>query len=339
MVRGNFYTHLCVTNNMTKIIAEVCQNHNGSRETLEEMIRAAAENGADMVKMQSIWAKDTTKRARFEEGITDSDGTQTAIKRPYATEYERLSKLDLSLSDHQFFIDTCVKYGVIPLTAIFARHRIKDVAALNWPGKWVKVPSYDCASYPLLRELAKYFDHFIISTGATFDEEIEKTASLMKELGKDFAFLHCVTSYPNTLPMCNLSRMEWLRQFTPHVGWSDHTKIEDNDIIAAKVAMYLDADYVERHFTILGVGDTKDGPVSMTPALLKELVGFRELSKEEKKAHITAKRPDWEIMLGEPTRAMTDVELLNRDYYRGRFANPKEGQVGPEENQWIYNWE
>ena len=324
---------------MTKIIAEVCQNHNGSRETLEAMIKSAAENGADMVKMQSIWSADVTKRERFEEGTVDAEGKQTAIKRPYAAEVERLAALDLSIDDHQFFIDTCVKYGVIPLTAIFARHRIPEVAALPWPGKWVKVPSYDCASLPLLRELAQYFDNFIISTGATYDEEIEKTAALMKELGKNFSFLHCVTSYPNTLEMCNLSRMEWLKQFTPEVGWSDHTKIEDNDIIAAKTAIMLGAAYVERHYTVLAPSATKDGPVSMTPELLKELSEFRKLSTEEQKAHIFAKRPDWEIMIGTPTRAMTHTELLNRDYYRGRFASPKADQKSPNEDQWIYNWE
>ncbi len=324
---------------MTKIIAEVCQNHNGSRETLAAMIKSAAENGADMVKMQSIWSADVTKRERFEEGTVDSTGKQTAIKRPYQAEVDRLSKLDLSIDDHQFFIDTCVANNVIPLTAIFARHRIKDVAKLSWKGSWIKVPSYDCASYPLLRELAEHFDNFIISTGATFDEEIEKTAALMKELGKRFVFLHCVTSYPNTLPMCNLARMEWLRQYTPEVGWSDHTKIEDNDIIAAKTAIMLGADYVERHYTVLAPSETKDGPVSMTPMLLKELSDFRKLSKDEQKAQILAKRPDWEVMIGTETRAMTDVELLNRDYYRGRFASPKKDQTSPAEDQWIYNWE
>ncbi len=324
---------------MTKIIAEVCQNHNGSRETLEAMIKAAAEAGADAVKMQSIWSADVTKRERFEEGTVGASGKQTAIKRPYQAEVDRLSKLDLSIQDHQFFIDICAKYNVLPMTAIFARHRIKDVAALPWPGRWVKVPSYDCASLPLLRELAQHFDNFIISTGATYDHEIEATANLMKELGKNFIFLHCVTSYPNTLPMCNLARMEWLRKFTPIVGWSDHTKIEDNDIIAAKAAIYLGADYVERHFTVLGAGDTKDGPVSMTPALLEELVAFRALSKEEQKAHLDAKRPDWEVAIGTSTREMTDVELLNRDYYRGRFASPMPGQTGSDEGAWIYNWE
>jgi sialic acid synthase SpsE len=286
-----------------------------------------------MIKMQSIWSEDVTHRERFEKGETDEKGIQVVIKRPYQAEVERLSKLDLSLDDHQFFINECVKNGVIPLTAIFARHRIPEVAALPWPEKWIKVPSYDCASYPFLRELAEHFDNFIISTGATYDEEIEKTAKLMKDLGKNFIFLHCVTSYPNTLDMCHLSRMEWLRKFTPEVGWSDHSKIEDNGIIAAKAALYLGADYIERHFTILSTNETKDGPVSMNPDLLKDLVRFRSLSKDEQRSELDRLIPDWEIMLGSPQREMTKTELLNRDYYRGRFASP-DGKGG-----WIYNWE
>lgn len=318
---------------MTKIIVEVCQNHNGNRERLGEMIKVAAENGADIVKMQSIFSEDVPKRERFEEGVVDEKGVQQAIKRPYQAEVDRLSKLDLSIDDHQFFIDTCNQLGVTPITAIFARHRVSEIGVLPWGEKTIKVASYDCASVPFLRELAEYFDNFIISTGATFDGEIEETAKLMKELGKNFSFLHCVTSYPNTLDMCNLSRMEWLRQFTDKVGWSDHTKISDDGIIAAKIAIMLGADYVERHFTILPEDETKDGPVSMTPEMLKELNDFRNLSQEEQKAVIEKERSDWEVAIGTPTREMTHMELLNRDYYRGRFASP-DGQGG-----WIDNWE
>ena len=324
---------------MGKIIAEICQNHNGDRALLEEMVKSAAENGADMVKIQSIWSDDVTLRPRFEEGSFDEAGNPLVIKRPYEAEKSRLASLDLSIDDHQYFIALCKKYGVIPLTTIFARHRIPQVAALDWPDRWIKVASYDSASYPMLRELADHFDNFIISTGASHDEEIEQTAVLMKSLGKNFTFLHCVTSYPNTLPMCNLARQEWLRQHTEQVGWSDHTKIVDNGIIASKIALYLGADYVERHFTILESDQTKDGPVSVTPELLKELSDFRTLVKEEQLANIEAILPDWRITLGEPTRAMTQTELLNRDYYRGRFASPKINQQTPNEDEWIFNWD
>ncbi len=324
---------------MTKIIAEICQNHNGNRDNLERMIRAAAENGADIVKMQTIYSSDVTKRNRFENGAVDESGKQIVIKRPYGAEVERLSKLDLSLDDHLFFIDMCNELGVIPMTTVFARHRARDIGELPWTGKWIKIASYDCASVPFIKELAAYFDNFIISTGATYDHEIEATARAMNDLGKNFVFLHCVTSYPNTVEMGNLKRMDWLRKYTPHVGWSDHSLVERDRTIMAKVAIMRGADYIERHFTIFPASETKDGPVSLTPEMLRELSDFRDLAQEEQLALIQNEYPNWEIMLGEETRDMTHTELLNRDYYRGRFASPVQNQAGPEEDQWTYNWE
>lgn len=323
---------------MTKLIAEVCQNHNGDRGTFEAMIKAAAEAGADIVKMQSIFSEDLTRREEFEEGEILPDGMVKKIKRPYQAEFDRLSKLDLTLDDHRRFIELCAKYGVTPMTTIFARRRIQEVAALPWPVRIVKVASYDCASVPFLRELAQHFDYLVISTGATYDEEIARAAKVLSSLGKKFSFLHCVTSYPNELSSCNLKRMEWLRQFTHETGWSDHTLVARDGVIAAKVAIYLGADYVERHFTILAADKSKDGPVSITPALLKDLSDFRHISKEDQHAQINAeigaKIPELEKTLcGVATREMTNTELLNRAYYRGRFASPRRG------GGYVYNWE
>ena len=75
---------------MVKIIAEVCQNHEGSRETLGKMIHAAAASGADYVKMQTIFSADLTHRERFDKGEIDANGTVHVIKRPYTEEKERL---------------------------------------------------------------------------------------------------------------------------------------------------------------------------------------------------------------------------------------------------------
>ena len=318
---------------MTKIIVELCQNHLGDRALLARMISAAAENGAEYVKTQSIFSEDLTCRKQFENGVVEHDGTVKVIKRPYQSEYERLSKLDLSIDDHLYFIKECERHNVIPLTTIFARHRVLEIAKLPWPEKVVKVASYDCASLPFLLELAEHFDHLIISTGATYDHEIRKTAHTLAQKGVRVTLLHCVTSYPNTLEMANLKRMEWLKTFTHKVGWSDHTLVERDKLIAAKVAFYLGADYIERHFTILPREKTKDGPVSITPEELRELSEFRKLSASKQKDVLDHEYPDWEILLGVPTRTMTRTELLNRDYYRGRFAhNHDDGTV-------VYNWE
>ena len=52
---------------MTKIIAELCQNHNGDLKILDEMVAAAAEAKADYVKIQSMRSSDLAFRKRFEK--------------------------------------------------------------------------------------------------------------------------------------------------------------------------------------------------------------------------------------------------------------------------------
>lgn len=318
---------------MPKIIVEICQNHNGDRLVLKEMIHAAKENGADIIKGQVIFSEDLTPRERFDEGHEETNGVRKTIKRPYSAERERLSSLDLTEEDYCFFVDEVNKVGAIPMMTVFSRNRVSMAARLPWQGKtFAKVASYDCASKPLISDLADHFDTLIVSTGATFDEEIQQTAAMLKEKSKKFALLHCVTSYPNTLAMAHLNRINWLRQFTLEVGWSDHTLVARDGIKAAKVALMLGADYIERHFTILPADKTKDGPISITPALLRELADFAKLPKQEQMAVIQKEIPEWEIMLGHSKREMTHTEMLNRDYYRGRFASFVN-------NAWVYNWE
>ena len=91
--------------NIVKVIAELCQNHNGDIKVVEEMVHSAAESGADIAKIQSIRSKDLTHRERFDSGSVDSEGKITVRKRPYKDEYARLKPLDLSEDDHYKFIE------------------------------------------------------------------------------------------------------------------------------------------------------------------------------------------------------------------------------------------
>ncbi len=318
---------------MAKIIVEICQNHRGDRDLMKEMVAAAAGNGADIVKGQIIFSEDLTRRARFDGGVVEENGVVKAINRPFDAESARLKQLDLTEADYHSFVDEVKRAGITPMLTVFSKKRIPLAASLPWAEeKLVKVASYDCGSHAMINELAHRFDTLIVSTGASFDDEIKKTAGMLAEQKKRFALLHCVTSYPNTLPMCNLARMEWLRQFSPEVGWSDHTLVARDGIKASQVAIMLGADYVERHFTVLPADQTKDGPVSINPKELAELAAFNKLSKEAQRAYVEEHIPEWRVMLGSPTRDLTHTEMLNRDYYRGRFAS----FVGGE---WIHNWE
>ena len=312
---------------MVKIIAELCQNHKGNINILKRMVWEAAGAGATYAKIQSIFADDLTKRNLFEEGVKEGEIVKV-IKRPYAAEYARLKPMDLDRRAHESFLDECQAAGIKPLTTIFARARIPFVHELGF--KEVKVASYDCASFPMIRELKEKFQHLYISTGATYDHEIETTAKILA--GHNFSLLHCITIYPTPLGVLNLARMSYLRKFTNEVGFSDHTLAERDGLKGSAAAIYLGAQVIERHFTILDKSSTKDGPVSIDPKQLKQLVEISKMSKGELEDYIEENVPEFQQMTGSEKRALSHEELLNRDYYRGRFASKVNGEV-------VYNWE
>ena len=312
---------------MAKIIAEFCQNHNGDLAVLKDMVWAAAEAGADIAKIQSIRSNELTNRPRFEQGVVEK-GVQLAIKRPYQPEFERLRTLDLSEDQQRWFVEECARAEIEPMTTVFSRAAIPFASSCGW--RSVKVASYDCASYPMLAELRGRFDHLYVSTGATHDHEIEGACDVLTDTA--FTLLHCVTIYPTPFEEMHLNRMSYLRRLTPLVGFSDHSLVERDGIKAAVVAISKGADVVERHFTVLPSGETKDGPVSINPAQLEQLARVAHAPVQEVADMVRDEIPEADSMMGMERRELSPGELLNRDYYRGRFAS----RVG---DSWVYNWE
>ena len=310
------------------LIVECCQNHNGDREILKKMIWEASAAGADYVKLQTIRSSELTRRERFEEGQTAPDRTVQVIKRPYGAEFERLAGLDLTLEDEAWFVDECLRAGIGSMTTTFTRAGAWDVKDLGYEA--VKVASYDCPSYPLLKDLKRWWSRIFVSTGACFDHEIETAAKILA--GSEFTFLHCVTIYPTPMTELHLRRMEWLRRFTPRVGLSEHTKTEVDGLWASKIALGLGADCIERHYTVLEVDQSRDGPVSITPKMIAELREFADRPRAERMEILSREYPQWEVALGQSKRKMAHAEMLNRDYYRGRFASKVDGRD-------VYNWE
>ncbi len=326
------YILLTGKNKMTKIIAEFCQNHNGDFDLLARMIDAAAESGATHGKMQTILADTITFRPQFEEGLIQ-DGKIKSIKRPYGQEYDRLKNLEISSLNSEKFVQICKHSGLIPMTTCFVREHINHLSALGFNS--IKVASYDCASFPLLRELVENFNEIVVSTGATYDDEVMYASEILK--GSNYSMLHCVTLYPTPLDQVNLARMEWLRSLAPSVGYSDHSLVAETGVLASKGALALGADILERHFTLLSEDATRDGPVSINKEQLQELSDFAKLSLGDRLLKMDIEYPNWKVMVGNKKRTLTDEELLNRDYYRGRFASKRKGfKAG---DRMIFNWE
>ncbi len=318
---------------MVKIITEFCQNHNGNFENLKKMVEEAAKAGATHGKIQNIYSKNLTFRPQFENGL-ELNGIIHAINRPYEAEYKRLKNLELSEKNNKEFINICNDNGLIPMTTIFVKGDSENLKKIGF--KSIKIASYDCASFQLIREIKEYFSEIVISTGATFDEEIIKTSQILNESEIDFTFLHAITIYPTPLNEVNLNRMNFLRNFTKSVGYSDHTETEKNGIDAVLVSIFLGANYIERHFTILNPNETRDGKVSVGPEHIKQIAEFSVLNKESQKEYLDSQILNWKNMLGSEKRSLSKTELLNRDYYRGRFAKERDGYGNSSMN---YNYE
>ncbi len=317
---------------MTKIIAELCQNHNGDLKILDEMVSAAADAGADYVKIQSMLSKDLTHRKKFDDGVFDKEGKILTIKRPYKDEYERLKKLDLDDQAHFDFLDMCKKYKVKPMTTIFSRSRLKFLEKLDIDT--IKVSSFDCSSHTMIKELCEAkFKEIIVSTGCAYDDEIEKTSNILKDYKKDFCLLHCVSIYPTPINEAHLDRMNFLKKFSQNVGLSEHSNPAINGLKISIASLIYDPKYIERHFTILDPDKTKDGPVSLNPSQLKELVDMSKKNQNEIRDYIKNNIDELNLLIGNSTRRLSDKEKLNRDYYRGRFASISS------DGNYIFNWE
>ena len=91
---------------MTKIIAELCQNHNGDLKILKEMVHAAAESGAEYCKIQSIKSSELTHRKKFGDGKFEK-GKTIVTKRRFEDELKRLKPLDLTEDAHFKFLEYC----------------------------------------------------------------------------------------------------------------------------------------------------------------------------------------------------------------------------------------
>ena len=314
---------------MTKIIAELCQNHNGDMSILQEMVHAAKESGADYVKIQSMLSSDLTHREKFDQGIIEN-GVIKVIKRPFKDEYSRLKKLDLDDEQHFQFINYFKKFDIKPMTTIFNRSRLKFLETLNIDT--IKVSSFDCSSHQLIMELKNSkFKNIIVSTGCTYDHEIKETINILKNKLK--SILHCVSIYPTPVSESHLNRINFLKKLTSSVGLSEHSSYERDHLKISIIALSFNINFIERHFTILPKDQTKDGVVSLNPNQLKELVSFTKMSNSDLNNYIRKNIPKFNNLLGLETRDLSDTELLNRDYYRGRFASKNN------QGKFIYNWE
>ena len=273
-------------------------NHNGDLALAKQLIKAAAEAGADYVKFQTFTAESlvtkSAKQAAYQKkNLQSQEGDDS--------QYSMLKKLELSRQDHYELIKTCEYYGIKFLSTAF------DIANLHFlidelDLDYIKIPSGEMNNYPYLKVAANMNKPIILSTGMATLDEIVESVNLLCQLGmkkENLYVLHCTTEYPALVSEVNLKAMETIAEATGcKVGYSDHTMGIDVSVAAAARGAMV----VEKHFTLDRSLPGPDHPASLEPDELKRLViairnvqraigdGVKQLASDRERGNRTAVR-------------------------------------------------
>ena len=256
----------------TLIIAEAGVNHNGDLSLAKELIKVAAESGADYVKFQSfITDKNISRKApkaEYQKGATD----------PEESQYDMVRKLELSKTDHLVLVEECKFQGVGFLSTAFDDESFNLLIHLGLD--FVKIPSGEITNLCFIRYLTRLGKPVLLSTGMANLGEIEAAIDVIEQAGTPrelITLLHCTTEYPTPMDEVNLSAMANMgKAFGVAIGYSDHTQ----GIEVSIAAVALGASVIEKHFTLDRSLPGPDHRASLEPEELKAMVsGIRNIER------------------------------------------------------------
>jgi len=241
------------------VIAEIGQNHCGDIDKAMELITSAAQCGCDAVKFQK-----RTNKQLYTKELYDAPylGPQS-YGRTYG---EHRESLELSIDDHAKLKDYANNQDLIYFATAFDNNACDELMSLGMPA--IKIASGDLKNTPLIQYASSFNVPMIISTGGGSMDDCKRAADAM--LHDDFAFLHCVASYPNQPHEMNLKAITSMRHEFPDtvIGLSDHY----NGICMSTAAYALGARIFEKHFTINHTWKGTDHALSLEPKGMHDMV-------------------------------------------------------------------
>lgn len=273
----------------TFIIAEAGVNHNGNLDRAIEMVKIAADSGANAIKFQSFKTDKIVSvnapKATYQKKNTGKAGSQ----------FEMLRELELSEKEQVILAEECKKNDIEFMSTPFDIDSAVFLAE-SLGIKRFKIGSGELTNAPLLLKLAELKRPLILSTGMSNMDEIRHALSILcfgyskeSQQPKSFAsfksflnseeiekilkgcvtILHCTSNYPAQPETINLLAIKTLKKtFNLDVGFSDHSE----GIFIALGALALGACVIEKHFTLDRQLPGPDHKASLEPEELIKMI-------------------------------------------------------------------
>lgn len=292
------------------LISEISGNHNGKLSLAVDLVRKAAKNGSDLIKLQTYEADNLTLNSSRPEFYIKNKKSLWKNKNLFSLYKKGSTKKEW----HYKLFQEARKNRVDCFTSIFHEDDIEFLEKLNVPA--YKIASFECLHFPLIQKVIKTNKPILISTGLCSLKEInELVRFLRKKKCKNFALLKCTSSYPAKSFDLNLNTIADMRKrFNCEIGYSDHSI----GFSASIGAIHNGASFIEKHVCLskkIGIDSKFSLPVNQLPKLKKDIY-------------------DAYLSRGEISYGPTKNELSNLQFRRSIYASKdiKKGEKFTREN-------
>jgi N-acetylneuraminate synthase len=239
-------------------------NHDGSLDTALAIVDAAADAGADAVKLQTFTADSMTLDIDHPDFVINNKDSLWYGKRLHDLYEEAHTPWEW----HKPIMDRARERGIECFSSPFSNEAVDFLVELDVP--CLKIASLENTDLGLIRHAAATGLPLIISTGLATAEEIQEAVAAAREAGcTDLVILKCTASYPTDPSQSFLQTIPDMRErFDVEVGLSDHTL----GIGVPLAAIALGAIVVEKHVTLSRDAGGVDAAFSLEPHELRSLV-------------------------------------------------------------------
>lgn len=264
------------------IIAEMSANHGKKLENALEIVRQAAEAGADCLKIQTYTADSLTidcdnEYFQIRGGLWDGYKLYD-LYQDAGTPYEW----------HKQIKEECMQCGLDFLSTPFDNAAVDFLEELGVEA--YKIASFELVDIPLIEYAASKGKPMILSTGMGSIEEIQDAMDACYRMGnRQIILLKCCSEYPSPWADMHLGNIPDMRKrFGIPVGLSDHS----TGSLGAVVGTALGACVIEKHIKLNGI-ESADSQFSMT------IKDFARMTRDVRNAKLISNGPEYGLTEGE----------------------------------------